>query len=83
MQALLERQALPDGSNLHQIFATLFETLNTNALVDCLKIMLALPTLWQSVRSQRAYSLFDARLYKRRTAQSNGWTLFHYLWFNV
>ena len=29
LQALLERQALPDGSNLHQIFATLFETLNT------------------------------------------------------
>ena len=26
---MLERQALPDGSNLHQIFATLFETLNT------------------------------------------------------
>lgn len=29
LQELLESQALPDGSNLHQIFATLFETLNT------------------------------------------------------
>lgn len=29
LQQLLERQAHPDGSNLHQVFATLFDTLNT------------------------------------------------------
>lgn len=29
LQQLLERQAMPDGSNLHQVLATLFDTLNT------------------------------------------------------
>ena len=29
LQQLLEKQANPDGSNLHQVFATLFDTLNT------------------------------------------------------
>lgn len=29
LQQLLKRQAMPDGSNLHQVLATLFDTLNT------------------------------------------------------